>query len=196
MQKKMFQNSFIWKSIFWQKGHAILFYKNLVGSLYPICTFQWRCNNLHWIISISEIYPNPLVIDLVRDVVPHTFVVIKNLFVIIIDGIPFIHAHLAISCCFGFCSCLHVLYNFVPLLGYKNHVSSRIHIFFLIDILCLLTINQYKNLIWIPVAMIAMWTTFACFPFPSSCDGEACMCPHERRSSCWLVIIQDFVVLV
>jgi hypothetical protein len=181
----MFQNSFIWKNIFWQKGHGVLFYNNLVGSLYPICTLQWHCNNLHWIISISEIYLDPLVIDLVRDVVPHTSVVIKNLFVIIVDGIPFIPAHLGISCCFGFCSCLHVLYNLVPLLGYKNLVSLRIHNFFLMDILFLLTINQYKKLIWIPIAMIVMWTTFALFPFPSSCDGEVCMCPHERRSLCW-----------
>jgi hypothetical protein len=36
--KKMFQNSFIWKSFFCQKRHAILFYNNHVGSLYPICT--------------------------------------------------------------------------------------------------------------------------------------------------------------
>jgi hypothetical protein len=161
LQKKMFQNSFIWKSIFWHR------------------------NSLQWIISISEIYLDIVMIDLVGDVVPHTFVVIKNLFVIIVDGIPFILTHLSISCCFGFCFCLHILYNLVPLLGYKNHVSSRIHNFLLIDILFLFTINQHKKFIWIPVTMIVMWTTFACFPFPSSCDGEACMCPHKRRSSCW-----------
>jgi hypothetical protein len=66
----------------------------------------------------------------------------QKLFVIIVDGILFILAHLAISCCFGFCSCLHVLYNLVPLLGCMNHVSSRIHIFPLIDMLfCLQSIN-------------------------------------------------------
>ncbi len=147
MQKWLSQNSFIWKKMFWQKKHVVFFYNNLVGSLSPICTFQWHRNNLHWIISISEIYLDLLVIDLVGGVVAHTFVVIKNLFVIIVDGIPFIPTHLAISCCFGFCSSLHVLHNLVPLWGHRNHVSSRIHNFLLIDMLFLLTINQYKNLI-------------------------------------------------
>jgi hypothetical protein len=31
LKKKMFQNSFIWKSSFWQKGHAIFFSNNPFG---------------------------------------------------------------------------------------------------------------------------------------------------------------------
>ncbi len=66
-----------------------------------------------------------------------TFVVVGNLFVITIDGIPFILAHLAISKhCFGFCSHPHVFYNLVPLMGYRDHVSSRIHNLLLIDYFC------------------------------------------------------------
>jgi S-adenosylmethionine:diacylglycerol 3-amino-3-carboxypropyl transferase len=38
LQKKLFQNSSIWKSFFWQKGHAIFFSNNPIGSLYLICT--------------------------------------------------------------------------------------------------------------------------------------------------------------
>jgi hypothetical protein len=37
-QKKLFQNSFIWKSFFCEKGHEVIFYSNPIGSLYPICT--------------------------------------------------------------------------------------------------------------------------------------------------------------
>jgi len=52
--KKLFQNSFIWKSFFWQKGHAILFYSNHVGSLYPICT---QLQNVGWTVNLNKHYP-------------------------------------------------------------------------------------------------------------------------------------------
>jgi hypothetical protein len=39
LQKKLFQNSFIWKKKKnWQKEHAILFFSNPMGSLYHVCT--------------------------------------------------------------------------------------------------------------------------------------------------------------
>ncbi len=140
----MFQNSFIWKKKIWQKGHAILFYSNPIGSLYLVCTFQWHHNNLHWIISISEIYPDPLVIDLVGGVMAHTFVVIKNLFVIIVDGIPFISTHLVVLDLF-LPTCISQSCSTFRLQEPCFHKDPQI--FFIIDMLFLFTINQYKNLI-------------------------------------------------
>ncbi len=66
----------------------------------------------------------------------HTFVVVRIFFVITVDGIPFIFTHLAISWYLGSCSCLEVFCNLVPLMGCKNHISSKIHNLFLIDFFC------------------------------------------------------------
>jgi hypothetical protein len=42
------------KKVFWQKGHVFLFYNNLVGSLYPICT---QLQNVGWMENLNKHYP-------------------------------------------------------------------------------------------------------------------------------------------
>jgi hypothetical protein len=79
--------------------------------------------------------------------VTRAFVVVKNLFLIIVDGIAFIFAHLAIPLCLGFCSCLKGLCNLDFLLGYKEPCFLGDPQFVYDRYFFVLTTNQYKNLI-------------------------------------------------
>jgi len=63
LQKTLFQNSFVWKNIFWEKKHAILFQSINVGSLYLIgiqisceMDYKWlkKCGK-SWHIKILKI---------------------------------------------------------------------------------------------------------------------------------------------